>query len=180
MNKLFVFCISLFLSACSNNYTEEKQELISKAKSDATSLITEHEAELNQFSEFLIQSQQSLISAEDYQAYLYMKNNISEAEANEGRAAENEPQFQLEKLAYSLGIIDVGINQQGNSNMVTFVISKVRKPEYAFSYYIFDLKHGDHDLDFNLCSDLGYQCKVSKQGRWLQVYVFQNNEKLNK
>ncbi|WP_426369927.1 hypothetical protein [Pseudocolwellia sp. HL-MZ7] len=183
MNKLFIFCISLFLSACSNDYAEEKQELISKAKSDATSLITEHEAELNQFSEFLIQSQQSFISIEDYQAYLYMKNNISEAEANEGRTAENEPQFQLEKLAYSLDIIYASINKWGDSNLVTFEISKVRNPEFAFSYFLIDLKHGDngnYGMDFNLCSDLGKHCKVSKQGRWLQVYVFQNNEKLDK
>ena len=179
MNKLIVFCVSLFLSACSNDYAEDKHQLLSKAKNDATLLITEHEAELNQFSEFLAQSKQSFISIEDYQAYLYMKNNISEAEANKGRTAENEAQFQLEKSAYSLSIIYASIHQWGDSNLVTFEISKVRNPEYAFSYFLIDLKYGDYGIDFNLCSDLGEHCKVSKQGRWLQIYVFQNNEKLN-
>jgi len=124
----------------------------------------------------LLQSQ-SLIRAEDYQAYLYMKNNISEAEANKGRTVENEAQFQLEKLAYSLGIVSVNITE--GSNLITFVISKMRNTDYVFKYYIFDLKYGEHDLDLSLCSDLGYQCEVSKQGRWLQVYAFQNNKKLN-
>lgn len=182
MNKIFVFCISLFLSACSSDYAEEKHQLLSQAKNKVALLITEHEAELNQFSEFLTQSKQSFISIEDYQAYLYMKNNISEAEANEGRTAENEAQFQLEKLAYSLGIIYASINQWGDSNFVTFEISKVRNPEYGFSYFLIDLKdddNGDYGIDFSLCSDLGYRCKVSKQGRWLQVYVFQNYEKQN-
>ena len=87
-----------------------------------------------------------------------MKNNISEAEANEGRTAENEAQFQLEKLAHSLGIIYASINQWGDSNFVTFEISKVRNPEYGFSYFLIDLKdddNGDYGIDFSLCSDLG-------------------------
>ena len=33
MNKIFVFCISLFLSACSSDYAEEKHQLLSQAKS---------------------------------------------------------------------------------------------------------------------------------------------------
>jgi len=182
MNKILILCLCFFLSACNNDYSKEKQELLSKAKNDVTLLITEHEAELNQLSEFLLQSQQSFIFAEDYAAYLYMKNNISEAEANSGRTSENEARFQLEKSAYSLGIIHVGVQQWGGTNLVTFTISRMATPEYGFNYYLVDLKNGDSDdsaIDFSRCSDSGHRCKVSKTGRWLQVYAFQNHTKQN-
>jgi len=183
MSKSSIFLgIVLLLSACNNDYSKEKQDLLSKAKNDVTLLIAEHEAVLNQFSEYFLQFEQSFIFAEEYAAYLYMKNNISEAEANSGRTAENEARFQLEKSAYFLGIIHVGVQQWGESNLVTYTISRMATPEYGFNYYLVDLKNGDSDdygIDFNLCSDFGHHCKVSKTGRWLQVYAFQNHTKKN-
>ncbi|MBU2972091.1 hypothetical protein KO527_22395 [Pseudoalteromonas sp. C2R02] len=119
-----------------------------------------------------------MIGSDYYEAYLYAKNNISQAEADKGRKTDNNELFQLDKLAYTLGII--GINITDDSNLITFVTSKTVNSNYVFNYFIVDLTFGENNIDFSYCDEFGNYCKVSEEGRWLQVYSFQNIEKLNR
>jgi hypothetical protein len=62
MNRIIILSICFLLSACGTDYAKLKEQLVLESKNKVTLLITEHETELKQFSEFLVQSPDSFIS----------------------------------------------------------------------------------------------------------------------